>query len=190
MKLCTAVQEGCGYKDGKIFHCVHYLSADPRRFKYDFSYICWRCTLKKWALLMFCTKRLYNVAYSLGTSWKLHGMATFTGTERGNSQQYRSLKDWTTFRHMLHHLESIFTLCWTCFLLRIQSDRACCHSRRDTKGWILKVRNFCYDCTVNLWWLGFYIILCNFICILQFCYSRYGFWKMTDWLSIMSETQG
>ena len=42
MKLCTAVQEGCGYKDtlrasllcsiGKIFHCVHYLSADPRMF--------------------------------------------------------------------------------------------------------------------------------------------------------------
>jgi len=40
MKLCTAVQEGCGYKDtlqasllcsvGKIFHCVHYLSAAPR----------------------------------------------------------------------------------------------------------------------------------------------------------------
>ena len=41
MKLCTAVQEGCGYKGrtarasllcsvGKIFHCVHYLSAAPR----------------------------------------------------------------------------------------------------------------------------------------------------------------
>jgi len=40
MKLCTAVQEGCGYKDtlrasllcsvGKIFHCVLYLSASPR----------------------------------------------------------------------------------------------------------------------------------------------------------------
>jgi len=40
MKLCTAVLEGCGYKDtlrasllssvGKIFHCVHYLSADLR----------------------------------------------------------------------------------------------------------------------------------------------------------------
>ena len=41
MKLCTTVQEGCGYKDtlrasllcsvSKIFHCVHYLSATPRR---------------------------------------------------------------------------------------------------------------------------------------------------------------
>ena len=42
MKLCAAVQEGCGYKDthtvrasllcsvGKIFHCVHYLSAALR----------------------------------------------------------------------------------------------------------------------------------------------------------------
>jgi hypothetical protein len=40
MKLSTAVQGGCGYKDtlrasllcsvGKIFHCVHYLSAGPR----------------------------------------------------------------------------------------------------------------------------------------------------------------
>jgi len=39
MKRCTFVQEGCGYKDtlrasllcsaGKIFHCVHYLSAVP-----------------------------------------------------------------------------------------------------------------------------------------------------------------
>ena len=44
MKLFTAVQEGCGYKDtlrasllcsvGKIFHCVHYLSAGLRMFKY------------------------------------------------------------------------------------------------------------------------------------------------------------
>ena len=41
IKLFTAVQEGCGYKDtlrasllcsvGKIFHCVHYLSAALRR---------------------------------------------------------------------------------------------------------------------------------------------------------------
>ena len=41
MKLSTAVQEGCGYKDtlrahrnfapsAKYFHCVHYLSAAPR----------------------------------------------------------------------------------------------------------------------------------------------------------------
>jgi len=33
MKLCTALQEGCGYKD-KIFHCVHYLSADLRIYIY------------------------------------------------------------------------------------------------------------------------------------------------------------
>jgi hypothetical protein len=43
MKLCTVVQEGCGYKDntarasllcsvGKIFHCVHYLSAGLRNY--------------------------------------------------------------------------------------------------------------------------------------------------------------
>jgi len=43
MKVCTAVQEGCGYKDtlrasllcsvGKIFHCVDYLPAAPRIIK-------------------------------------------------------------------------------------------------------------------------------------------------------------
>ena len=43
MKLCTAMQEGCGYKNilrasllcsvGKKFHCVHYLTASLVQFK-------------------------------------------------------------------------------------------------------------------------------------------------------------
>ena len=53
MKLCTAVQEGCGYKDtlrasllcsvDKILHCVNYLSAAPRTIlRHD----CFRFTFK------------------------------------------------------------------------------------------------------------------------------------------------
>ena len=74
MKLCTAVQEGCGYKDnarasllcsvGKIFHYVHYLSDAPRIYVYIHSdYIVATCFDRKTVIIM-PIKNIFKVQQS------------------------------------------------------------------------------------------------------------------------------
>jgi hypothetical protein len=133
------------------------------------------------SITIFCTKHVYNIANNLGTARKLYRMMSFTGREHIDTWQYTSERDQVLYRQMQYsnlsdHLGSMYTHCYTNFHLQIKNDRSCCHLLRGTECWILKVRNFCYSCTVNLWWLKFYIII---IIMMQF-YFFIHFWKMTD----------